>query len=53
MNDNQRQSPNKIDAVALLGPQLVLEIQNQGKTAAMSGRHVNTCPWAKPSDDKT
>lgn len=51
MTDNTRQSPDELDAKVLLGQQTVLEIQHEGKSAALAGQPVNDCPWTEPGND--
>ena len=51
MTENGRQSLSGARVTELLGPKAVLEIQQQGHAAAVSGEHVTTCPWKAPADD--
>ena len=39
-------------AADLLGPRLVLAIQDEGYMAALAGEHADSCPWKKATDDR-
>ncbi len=36
----------------ILGTKLVLDTQESGRVAALSGEHVSTCPWRNPGTDR-
>ena len=55
MPDEARQSlptTQRASAADLLGPRLVLAVQDQGYTAAWNGDHVNTCPWLTATTER-
>ncbi|WP_394329944.1 Rmf/CrpP family protein [Amycolatopsis keratiniphila] len=52
MSTDPRQSPKHDNTAAdILGPKTVLEIQENGKRAALSGERIENCPWHNPKNE--